>query len=75
MGIDVVCGLGKQATKTYDLAVRLPGQARPRRFEGLGYDPGFNKVHWLIFTAEGTEHGVCYVDNIRLAPRKNFNGI
>ena len=26
VGIDLVCGLGKQETKTYDLAVRLPGQ-------------------------------------------------
>lgn len=69
VGIDIVCGLGKQATKTYDVAVRLPGEAQPRRFTGLSCGPGFNRVHWLIFTAEGTENGTCYLDNIRLAPR------
>ena len=69
VGIDVVCGLGKQATKTYDLAVLLPGEAQPQRFTGLPCSPGFNRIHWLIFSAEGTEKGTCYVDNIRLAPR------
>jgi hypothetical protein len=69
VGIDITCRLGKQDTKTYDLSVRLAGESQPRRFTGLPCSPGFKRVHWLIFTAEGTASGVCYLDNIRLGPR------
>lgn len=69
IGFDIVCGLGKQSTLTYDLTVHLPGEAEPQRFTSIPYDPGFKAVHWLLFTAEGEQDGVCYVDNVRLAPR------
>ena len=68
VGFDIVATLGEHATGMYDLTVTLPGEP-PREFPGLTYDPEFRVIHWLLFTAEGTEPGVCYVDNIRLRRR------
>lgn len=70
VGLEIACGVGKQATGTYDLTVRLPGAAQPLRFEGIPYDRAFNQLDWYGFTANGTEKAVFYVDDIHCGPRK-----
>jgi len=65
MGFDITCGLGKQATGTWELAVSVPGQ-EPLKFPGLTYDPEFKAVHWLLFGAHGDQAAVAYLDNVRL---------
>ncbi len=65
LGIDIVCGLGRQSTGTWDLTVTVPGKD-PLHFADLPYDPGFKSVIWLMFGGHGEEAGVAYLDNVRL---------
>jgi hypothetical protein len=71
---EIVCGLGKQATGTYDLTVTVPGQ-EPRRLEKLpcGH-PQFTRLEWLGFVSNATERAVFYLDNLKLEWRKPAGG-
>ncbi len=66
---DLVCGLGRAATGTYDLEITLPGQ-KPQRFAGLACGKDFNRLQNLLLIAAGTKPGVAYVDNLRITPEK-----
>lgn len=67
---EVVCGLGDDATGTFDLKVFLPGEGEPRAFEGLDCEEGFRRLDWVGFVSPGTETTIFYVDDIevRLLP-------
>lgn len=64
---EITCALGDEADGTYDLAVRLPGDAQRQRRTDLECDPDFTSLAWFGFVAEGVEAGVFYLDNVRLA--------
>ena len=59
--------IGAKADGKYTLAVTLPGESEPKRFE-LAYREGFKTLGWVGFMAMGYEPGVFYVDNVHLAP-------
>ncbi len=62
---DVVCGLGKQSTGTYDLTVTVPGQP-PLHLEKLPCDPNFKRLDWLGYVSNATDRRVFYLDNVKL---------
>ncbi len=65
--IEIVAGLGRQATGTYDLAVSVAGQP-PQRFEKLPVgSPAWRRLRWLGFISAATDKAVLYLDNIVLA--------
>ena len=52
--VAITCGLGKQATGTYDLTLTLPGQA-PRTFAELPCGTAkFDRLEWLGFVSLAT---------------------
>jgi len=64
--VEVVCGLGTQATGTYDLTVTVPGE-EPQTFpEQPCGDPKFKRLHWLGFVSLATEETAFYLDNVKL---------
>jgi hypothetical protein len=65
--VDILCGLGRQATGTYILTVTRPGQA-PQTFpdQPCGH-PQFRQLRWLGFISLATEKAVFYLDNVQLA--------
>jgi len=66
--VEIVCGLGAEATGTYDLSVTLPGQAA-QRFEKLPCgSKEFNRLQWLGFISGADRDAVLYLDNLRLGP-------
>jgi hypothetical protein len=65
--IEIVCGLGPQATGKYDLTVTLPDQ-QPRVFRGLECSPKFRTLNCIVFMAVGDATGVFYVDNLAFLP-------
>jgi hypothetical protein len=66
---EIVCGLGKQATGTYDLSVTVPGEP-PKRFEKLPCDPACRQLEWLGFVSNATDYAVFYLDNMKLRLKK-----
>ena len=66
---EILCGLGKRATGTYDLTVTVSGE-QPRRFEKLSCNPELKRLDWLGFVSNATEKAIFYLDNVRLAVRK-----
>lgn len=67
---EITCGLGEQATGTYDLVVRFPGRTAPLRYPGLPCGSReMRGLRWFGFVADGTEAGVFYVDDIELRLR------
>jgi len=66
---DIVCGLGKASTATYDLTVTAPGQPAVR-LEKLPCDANFKRLEWLGFVSNSTDRKVFYLDNIKLELRK-----
>lgn len=65
--LEIVCGVGPQATGSYSVAVTLPGAKEPLRFEALKYPPGFRALNWASFLSMSEAHAIYYVDNLRLA--------
>ncbi|HUT33367.1 MAG TPA: right-handed parallel beta-helix repeat-containing protein [Planctomycetota bacterium] len=64
--IEIVAGLGKQATGTYDMAVAVEGQP-PQRFERLPVGtPAWKSLRWLGFISTAKEKAVVYLDNVKL---------
>ena len=64
--VEVVCGLGQQATGFYDLTVTVPGQ-KPKVFPCLpcGY-PKFRLLRRLVLASAATQSTAFYLDNIKL---------
>jgi hypothetical protein len=67
VGIEIVCGVGPQADRKYTVAVTLPDDKEPRRFEAA-YAPGFNTLGWIGFMSEANEKAVYYVDDLITEP-------
>ncbi|MBI2300968.1 MAG: right-handed parallel beta-helix repeat-containing protein, partial [Armatimonadetes bacterium] len=63
--VEVVCGLGKQSTATWDFSYTLPGAA-PVKVEKLPCDPKFTKLQWLGIVSGANDQRVFYVDNVKL---------
>jgi hypothetical protein len=64
--IEIVCGLGAQATGTYDLTVTLPGRP-PQAFRQLACGSAkFNQLEWLGFTSLATDKTAFFLDNVSL---------
>lgn len=64
--IEINGAVGKDAPKTYSVAVTLPGQ-QPQRFDNLpnqGHD--FHELHWLGFVSVAEEKVVFYIDNLKI---------
>lgn len=67
LGFTIVCPVGKQATGTWDLTVKLPGQ-EAKTFTGLdcGSKKSFRSLEWLGFISEATTRTVFYVDDLKM---------
>ncbi len=65
--LEIVCGVGPQATGSYSVAVTLPGANEPQRFGALKYPPGFRVLTWAGFISVSEAPAIYYVDNLRLA--------
>lgn len=66
---EISCGLGEQATGTWELVVRPEGGA-PSRFSGLPCSREFRSVRWFGFVADAREKAVFYLDDVRLGPAR-----
>ena len=65
--LEIVCGLGPQATGSYSVAVTLPRANEPLRFEALKFPAGFQVLTWAGFISVSEAPAVYYIDNLRLA--------
>ena len=65
--IAMACQIGVSGVHTYDVQVRLPGEAQTRAFAGVPYPEAFQQLDWVGFISPGSEAGVCYVDDIDLS--------
>lgn len=64
---EIRCGLGKNATGTFDLVVTVAGQ-QPKKFEKLACgNPKFRQFTWCGFIAEGQANSVFYLDDVNIA--------
>lgn len=64
---EIVCGVGRDATGTYDLTIHLPGRTPPLRYQKLACaHPEFDRLQWFGFVANGREDAVFYLDDLRL---------
>jgi len=68
--VEIRCAIGKAGSGKYDVIVRLPGRTAPLRFADIPCDPAFRHLDWFGFTADGTEAGVFFVDDLSLSPRR-----
>jgi len=68
--VEISCGLGQQASGTWDLVVTLPDQP-PQAFRSLACgDPKFNRLEWLGLVSLAADKTVMYADNVALSLRK-----
>ncbi len=66
---EVRCTLsGEAECRSFDFLVHLPGSRTPRIFEGLACEPGFERLDWVGFVANGAENAVFDVDNVTIGP-------
>jgi hypothetical protein len=62
------CGLGKDSTGTYRLAITLPdGSEEVFDDMPLG-SPDFKRLQWLGFISLANDRSVFYVDDVQLTP-------
>jgi len=67
--LEIVAGLGKDATGAYELVVTLPGRP-PQRFARLPTgSPAWRSLRWLGFISTATDKAVLYLDNVVLSRR------
>ena len=64
--IEITCGLGKQSTGTYDLAVTVPGQETKRFAKLPNGHPRFRTLNWCGFVAHHQTNCVFYLDNVSI---------
>jgi len=68
--VEITCGLGPDATGTYDLAVTVPGQP-VQKFEKLPCgSKDFNRLQWYGFMSNADRESVFYLDHLKLSPAK-----
>jgi len=65
--IDLQCGLGPQATGTYDLTLRLPG-AEPQVHRQLACAPEFESLACIVLMSLADAPTVFYLDNFAFGP-------
>ena len=65
--IDLQCGLGPQATGTYDLTLRLPG-AEPQVHRQLACAPEFKSLACIVLMSLADAPTVFYLDNVAVGP-------
>jgi hypothetical protein len=63
---EVTCILGDAADGTFDLKVFLPGEREPKAFARLACEPGFRKLDWMGFIANGQRECAFHVDEVEL---------
>ncbi len=64
----IVCGVGTEATGSYDLEVTAEGEP-VRRWNSVKCDPDFRGLDWFGFTSNSELHSVFYLDDLSLKPR------
>jgi hypothetical protein len=68
MHVEIACGLGSDATGTYDLTLTVAGRP-PQRFEKLPCgSKDFSRLEWLGFTSLANQKATLYLDNVQLLP-------
>lgn len=68
--LEMRCGVGDRCDGTWFLAVTLPGEKEPRRFERLPCNPKFKTVDWMGFSSLGDTGTVFHVDNFEMETRE-----
>jgi hypothetical protein len=64
---DIVCGLGKQSTGTYNLRVQVAGE-EPQDYRGLAHQPGFTTLACVVIMSGGPGPARFYLDNLEFQP-------
>jgi hypothetical protein len=67
--IEIVCGLGPQATGNYDLTIALPG-AEPQVYRSVACSPEFKTLNCIVFMSIADAPSVFYVDNLQFKTTK-----
>ncbi|HQI28528.1 MAG TPA: right-handed parallel beta-helix repeat-containing protein, partial [Sedimentisphaerales bacterium] len=63
---EIAADLGENNSRTWDLAVTLPGE-KPREFKGLkAGSNAFERLTWLGFVSNATDKTVFYLDNLEV---------
>ena len=65
--IEMLCGIGPQATGAWDLTVTLPDE-EAHSFDAIPCRKGFEVFEWMGFASMSRERVVYYVDNFVLTP-------
>ncbi|NLX98042.1 MAG: right-handed parallel beta-helix repeat-containing protein [Rhodopirellula sp.] len=65
--IDLACGLGEQATGTYDLTLRLPG-AEPEVFRQLPCAAKFKSLACVVVMSMAEKPTAFYLDRVKFRP-------
>lgn len=64
--VEINGAVGKDAPKTYSVAVTLPGQ-QPQRFDNIpNQGNAFHELHWLGFVSLAETKAVFYIDNLKI---------
>jgi hypothetical protein len=66
--IEILCGLGAQATGEYDLTLRLPAE-QSRAFRGLAHSPDFATLNCVVFMSLADGPTTFYLDNLVFDPK------
>jgi len=66
--VEIVCGLGPQATEKYTLTIGLPNTT-PQVFSDVACSPAFQTLNCIVFMAVADGPGVFYLDNLALQPK------
>ncbi len=66
--IEIICGLGPQATGKYDLTIKLPN-AEPQVLKDVACSPKFETLNCIVFMAVADAPGVFYIDNLAFQPK------
>ncbi|MEI6502001.1 MAG: hypothetical protein WCP21_13355, partial [Armatimonadota bacterium] len=63
---EIMGHVGKDAPRTYDVTITLPG-GQPQRFDSIpNQGQGFRELHWLGFVSLAEQTAVFYVDNLKI---------
>jgi len=60
---DVKCGLGEQATGTYDLTIKLP-DGGPQTLRAVPCSPDFSFLSCVVVMSMATQPSTFYLDNV-----------
>jgi len=62
--------LGDGSPGTFELTISLPGARRPEVFPNLKCQPGFKRLDWVGFIANGQQPTTFYVDDIEVTEER-----